>query len=172
MREMISYRKTLMSDVDHLPEIERCAAAAFLSIPELAWIASDDVMTVEEHAMYLTLGTSWIAQLDSQRVGFVVCEVFDSAFHVWELAVTAWCQRKGIGRGLMETAIAHARATGLREVTLTTFIGVRWNEPFYHSLGFETLPLGTFSNRLETVLAGEGEHGLKREDRCAMRLLL
>ncbi|WP_373691614.1 hypothetical protein [Hyalangium versicolor] len=69
----------------------------------------------------------------------------------------------------MEEAAAYSRREGLAALTLTTFRGVPWNEPFYARLGFETLEGAAIGERLSAILRDEVLKGLPGERRCAMR---
>jgi len=48
-------------DAQALPDIERSAGQVFREIPELAWIADDEDLTVERHRELIAKGTSWVA---------------------------------------------------------------------------------------------------------------
>jgi GNAT superfamily N-acetyltransferase len=165
-------RLTKIEDVDLLPDIELSAGESFRDLPDQAWIAEDDHMSVETHLKYVIRGTSWVALADDQRVGFLCAELVVRGLHVWELSVRREWQGKGIGRRLIETAMEHARRTTLRSVTLPTFRQVPWNEPFYRSLGFEIIDAQKLEPRLATILHAEIQHGFPSGLRCAMRLLL
>jgi GNAT superfamily N-acetyltransferase len=168
---MSTVRIATIEDVRHLPEIERSAGRAFLSIQELAWIAANDVTSQDVDAARVAQGTTWVVEIESKVVGFLSAEIVEEELHVWELAVHFDWQGKGLGRSLMSKAISHAKYAGLWSVTLTTFKDVPWNEPFYRSLGFES---ATFDMpaRLRNVLLAEAESGLLPESRCAMILSL
>jgi ribosomal protein S18 acetylase RimI-like enzyme len=114
----------------------------------------------------------WVAVDADRLVGFAVCEVFDDALHLWELAVRHEAQGRGAGRALVATAIAEARARRLPGVTLTTFRDIPWNAPFYARSGFRELAAEELNPRLTEVRAREAEHGLDISQRCAMRLEL
>lgn len=163
-------RLTKVEDVHLLPEIERSAGESFRDLPDLAWIADDDDMSADEHLNYAIRGTSWVAEADDELVGFLCAEVAASDLHIGEMAVRRERQGQGIGRRLMSTAIEHARRNRLRSVTLTTFREVPWNEPFYRSLGFETIDQEMIEPRLETILHDEIQHGFPGSLRCAMQL--
>ena len=137
---------------------------------DLEWIADDDSMSVETHLKYVHRGTSWVAEVDSQIVGFLCAETAGRDLHIWELSVRREWQGNGIGRRLMKAAIEHAQSNEFTSITLTTFIGVPWNEPFYRSLGFEIVDNDKLDSRLEDVLRAEIQHGLPGNLRCAMRL--
>ena len=50
--------------------------------------------------------------------------------------------RRGIGRTLIERAEAWARERGLPALTLTSYVEVPWNGPYYERLGFHYLASG------------------------------
>lgn len=169
-RSQGSVRPTLDSEADLLPDIERSAGLAFLEIAELAWIAKDDVQTAESHRRQIRLGNSWVALDEAgELVGFLAAEIVATELHIWVVAVRHEKQGLGYGRLLMETAINAAGQRGLSAVTLTTFRSVKWNEPFYKTLGFETLRPEQITGRLAEALGLEAEHGIPRDMRCAMR---
>jgi GNAT superfamily N-acetyltransferase len=162
-------RLTKMEDVSLLPGIEYSAGESFRDIPHLAWIADDDLMSTEDYIKYIAEGTSWVAEVDQQLVGFVCAESAGEDLHIWLLAVQREWQAKGIGRKLMGTVFDYARRNGYKSVTLTTFREVRWNEPFYRSLGFEVLDQENIDSRLKQILDAEIKHGIPGDLRCAMR---
>ena len=104
-------------------------------------------------------------------VGFVSLELVDGAVHIDQLSVLPSHGRRGIGRSLVGTAVAWARASGHGAVTLTTFRDVPWNAPFYRSIGFRTitdLTPGLADLRAHERATGFDDHG----PRVAMRLEL
>lgn len=160
-------------DADLLPEVEHSAGESFRAIPDLAWIADDDVMPAAAHLPHVEAGTAWVAQgAGGAVIGFLTAERIGDELHVWELAVRHDLQGRGIGRRLLEAACAWARGAGLDAVTLTTFRDVAWNEAFYARLGFVTLDGDAVGPRLSATLRREVAHGLPDGRRCAMRLRL
>ena len=166
----MNIRPTKIGDGHLLPALENSAGESFREIPKLAWIADDESMSVETHLQYIGQGTSWVAEADSQVVGFVCAEAIGNELHICELSVRREWQQQGIGRELMKAVIEHARHTQFQAVTLTTFREVPWNEPFYRSLGFEIIDQEKLEPRLEQILRTEIQHGFPRSLRCAMRL--
>jgi len=164
-------RRAEIRDAEALPHIERSAGQAFRQIPELAWIADDDDLPVERHRELIGRGACWVAvdQLD-HPIGFLSAEVLSGDLHIWELSVRLDRQRAGLGGRLVQHAIEDAKSRCLAAVTLTTFRGVAWNEPFYARLGFKTLDKHEVGRRIDEVLRAEIEHGLPEQSRCAMRL--
>ncbi len=154
--------------------MEISASRAFLEIEGLETFADGSCATEEQHLSAIEPGTSWTAETDDgKQVGFLAAIPEDTALHVYEISVHSDCQKKGIGKALMEHAETHARALELSELTLTTFRHVPWNAPFYERLGFQILKLDDCDARLGSILAEELGRGLPLpEHRCAMRKTL
>jgi GNAT superfamily N-acetyltransferase len=160
-------------DAVHLPEIERSAGRLFETVPDLAWLAQDAVMSAQQHVDDMGDGLCWVACDDAKRrIGFLSAERIEDALHIWEVSVHAASHRQGIGRALIEHAATYAVQQELTALTLTTFRSVPWNEPYYHRLGFETLSQEMLDDRLKAALIDEGRRGLPPERRCAMRRML
>ena len=154
------------SDAEVLPEIERSAGETFLTLPDLAWISSDEVSSPDDLRPLIAAGTVWVVDDQvGEPVGFLSAEAVDGELHLWEIAVAQAFQRHGLGRRLIDAAEAHARQAGLAALTLTTFCNVPWNAPAYEHMGFDRLMEA--GDRLGALLVQEAERGLP--DRCAMR---
>lgn len=160
-------RQARQTDAHLLPAVERSAGLAFLVLPDLSWIARDEVLSTDRHRELIADGHCWVA-VDGHDapVGFLSAGRLGNWLHIWELAVTLACQRRGIGRALLDGAIEAAKAQGLEAITLTTFRHVAWNQPFYEKLGFRVLDPPP--RELQRILDEEAAHGLARDERCAM----
>ncbi|MER8565917.1 GNAT family N-acetyltransferase [Mesorhizobium sp. M0924] len=170
---MTTIRIAQEADAEALPYIEQSAGEAYREIKELAWIADDDNQTVERHRELIANGTCWVAtEHGDWPVAFLSAEIQNDTLHIWELAVRLDRQRLGIGRALLEKAIADARQSRLVALTLTTFRDVVWNAPFYQKLGFRVLDDAQAGEPLRQMLRREVEHGMPASRRCAMRLVL
>lgn len=160
-------RPATPAEAELLPEIERSAGEAFRgSVHD--WVADHDVTPADAYPPLIASGLVWVALTGDSPAGFVACEAFDDALHVWELAVRHDRQGRGLGRSLMRAAIEAAAARHLPVVTLTTFLNIPWNAPFYESLGFRVIAASEMPSRLAEALSGETARGLI--DRCAMAL--
>jgi GNAT superfamily N-acetyltransferase len=73
-------------------------------------------------------------------VGFARLELVDGHTHVGQLSVLPEYGRLGIGASLMEASCRWAAERGDCIITLTTFVDVPFNAPWYRRLGFEELP--------------------------------
>lgn len=169
----ITIRPAVEADAELLPAVERSAADAFRAVPDLAWVVTHPVTSVEAHLGFIRAGGEWLAERPAEGpLGFVCVERCGEAMHVHELAVRHDRQRRGAGRALMDQAVAAARAEGLSAVTLNTFRDVAWNAPFYGGIGFEVLSPGELDARLTELVRAEIARGLPAARRCVMRLRL
>jgi GNAT superfamily N-acetyltransferase len=167
--QMIRVRKAVFADAVRLPDIERSAGRLFRTIPRLAWLADDNVQSIERHGDLIRRGTTWVAIIPpNDAVGFLSAEMVEGNLHIHELSVCFDQQGQGIGRMLIETTQRWVRNLQIPAITLTTFRSIAWNEPFYRSIGFETLAVDKLTPRLARILAAETKAGLPPADRCAM----
>jgi len=128
-------RAARASELEVLSAIERRAAGVFREIG-LAWVTEVPLLPVSMLEAGRLHDLLWVAEREGAPVGFLLASVVDGELHVEELDVDPDHQRRGIGRALVERAADEARARGLPSITLVTFRGVPWNEPFYASAGF------------------------------------
>ncbi|WP_347900394.1 GNAT family N-acetyltransferase [Pseudomonas purpurea] len=166
-------RPARLADAEALPSIERSAAELFRQVPELAWLADEPVPDAAQHAHNIACAAVWVAMADEDTVaGFLSAEIFDHELHIQELSVSRRFQGLGLGRQLLQAALASACHSGLAAMTLTTFRELPWNEAFYQRFGFETLAAEQIGPRLTAVLHDEATHGLPPSRRCAMRYVI
>ena len=114
-------------------------------------------------------GWLWVWEQDDRIAGFVCAHAVDDLIYVDQLAVGADFQRLGIGRKLMEHAIADTSAHG-KALALITDRKIPWNMPFYASLGFVDWP--DPSPGIQAELDEEYADGFDPETRVAMLLKL
>jgi GNAT superfamily N-acetyltransferase len=164
------YRITLArrKDVPLLAHIELSAARL------LAGHAPDSVLAEtssdEELESARQLGRLWVALAGDTPVGFARVDVHESgAAHLEEIDVLPEHGRRGLGTRLVAMVCSWAASEGYGAVTLTTFRDVRWNMPFYASLGFEVIPRHELSPSLRSVVRAETRRGLDPFRRVAMR---
>lgn len=105
-------------------------------------------------------------------IAFLYAQKQAQDFYILEFDVSRDFQKQGIGRQLIEYAIDYARKQGFESVTLTTFVHVVWNRPFYEKLGFQIIHDSDLPLYLKTILDHEVTSGFSRETRCAMRLTI
>lgn len=108
----------------------------------------------------------WVAVTKSDVVGFALAWDRPRALHLRELSVAMAWMRQGIGRRLVESVAAEAKAIGLPRVTLTTFRDVAWNAPLYRRWGFE--PYTDGEAWMQRIFDDEHDLGLDAWPRIAM----
>lgn len=95
------------------------------------------------------MSTILVAEIENTIVGFVIANVFDTPpfevlvprriVFVDSMVVTATQRGKGIGRALVDAAIAYGRAKGATNLELTVWEFNRSAMAFYERLGLTTI---------------------------------
>lgn len=101
-------------------------------------------------------------------VGFAVLTTVDGNAHLASLGVHPDHGRRGIGSRLLAAACALAADDGRPAITLTTFVGLPWNAPFYAARGFAVLPQEKWGPGMRDVWAAEEAAGIVVAPRTAM----
>jgi len=169
---MIKIRKAEVRDIAVLPEIERAAASLF-DERDLPLKLRDDTISEDQHLDAQRRGLLLVALDDALNVvGFALSTRLDSNLHIVEMDVHPQHQRRGIGTSLLKQTIALASALGCDAVTLTTFVHISWNAPWYQKLGFSVLPNDAIPTSVRSILDHERKMGLDPRRRVAMRMKL
>jgi len=105
-------------------------------------------------------------------VGFAIATVLGPVAYLEEVDVLPSHGRRGLGRRLVETVADWARGRNFPHLTLSTFLNIAWNAPFYSTMGFEKLPKNQWSKEIEEIYMLEQKLGLPVEERTFMRLQL
>jgi len=75
----------------------------------------------------------YVAERDGRVVGVLTTTTFDGLAFLGAVIVAPELRGKGVGKDMMEAALAHLRATGVRTVRLNAYLNAI---PFYERLGF------------------------------------
>ena len=133
---MLEIRPAALTEFALLPAIEAEADAAFETLDPPISIADFPAPdTAEKYA-----DAFHIMVAGRPPAGFVRLEIVDGQAHIAQLSVSPAYARQGIGRLLVNAALAWATEAGFHSMTLTTFASVPFNAPFYASCGFSELP--------------------------------
>jgi GNAT superfamily N-acetyltransferase len=155
-------RRAREGDFGRLQEIERAAGQVFVGVG-LERIAADDPFTVDELRAFLDHDALWV--YGDPAAAYVATEVVDGCLHVEQVSVHPDHAHRGIGRELIDFVSRRAGTA----VTLTTFVDVPWNGPYYERLGFRTLADDELTDGLREIRAKETAIGLDIRPRVAMR---
>jgi predicted N-acetyltransferase YhbS len=156
-------------DLPAFEAIERAAGEAFRAIG-MALVADDAPFSIEELRGYAESGSAWVATMDGTVVGYLVADVVDGAAHVEQVSVHPNWAHRGLGRDLIDACARWASASGYPGLTLTTFVDVPWNGPYYRRLGFRTMTRDAITPGLRALRAHEASKGLDRWPRECLRL--
>ena len=154
-----------LEDLTCLETIERETAAMFARtvVPPQAARPLPRRWLAEQMAASLL----WVASVhDTDPVGFIVCERHGASLHIAEMDVRPLYGRRGIGARLLLHACTVAKTLHCRSVTLTTFLHLPWNAPFYARHGFTVVPFPGRTAHLTRALRRERRQGLR--NRVAM----
>ena len=155
-------------DLAVLVEIERAASEAFRPLG-MDTVADDDPGSVEELTSYADGGRAFVSvDAEDRPVGYVLLDVVDGAAHVEQVSTHPDHARQGVGRALIERAASWASAHDLRALTLTTYVEVPWNGPYYERLGFRYLAIEEETPGLRAIRNHERALGLDAWPRSCM----
>jgi GNAT superfamily N-acetyltransferase len=152
-----------------LIEIERAAGASFRSLGMDA-VADDDPGSIGQLAPYAEDSRAFVAvDATDQPLGYLLLDIVDGAAHIEQVTVHPDHARRGIGRALIERAETWAHDRGLPGLTLTTYVEVPWNGPYYERLGFRYLTADEETPGLRSIRDHERQSGLDAWPRACMR---
>ncbi|MBL1078771.1 GNAT family N-acetyltransferase [Nocardia sp. 2] len=162
-------RPATVTDLPTLQKIEIAAGEPFRTLG-MTEIAEDEPPALETLEVYQRAGRARVAVDDSDHpVAYLLHDRADDTVHISQVSVHPEHARRGIGRALIEDLADRARAQGVAALSLTTFVEVPWNAPYYERLGFRPLDPAELTPDLLRVRTHEAEIGLDRWPRTAMR---
>lgn len=123
----VDIRKADLSDTDALTACLTAAYAPFqdLGLPPVTEGIADDI---RDHNV-------WVAEVDGRVLGGIVV-VLGGHAHIANLAVHPDAGGQGVGRALIDQAVAAARAAGHAEMQLATHAQMTSTQAFYERLGW------------------------------------
>jgi ribosomal protein S18 acetylase RimI-like enzyme len=159
-------------DLLALRELERAAGAAFRDLG-MAAVADDEPPSVTDLAAFQQGGRAWVITDSADRpVAYLLLDVVDGNAHIEQVSVHPDHARQGLGKTLLDTAATWAEQHGLAALTLTTYLDVPWNSPYYQRLGFQIMAEDQIGDGLRRIREHEQARGLARWPRVAMRRLV
>ena len=149
----LSIRPACRADLDDLATLEVEAGKIFRSIgmPEVAEHTPD--MNALRNSQ--KLGQIWVAEVNVEVAGYIVAIVVDGNAHIEQVSVSPAHARQGVGRRLICHIEARGRDQDLLATTLTTFLDVPWNGPYYQRLGYRMLKVSEMGTELAAAIEHE-----------------
>ena len=166
---MRNVREAREDDLPLLRTIERAAGRAFADLG-MDLVADDDPPSLEILRGYAADGRAWVRTDEQDRpVAYLLADVVDDCAHLEQVSVDPDQAHRGLGRELVERLTRWATERQLPAITLTTYVDVPWNGPYYRRLGFRFLDDEELTPGLRRIRLSEVERGLDRWTRAAMR---
>lgn len=149
----------------------------FVGLQRVTWRA---LPSLASYRQALSNGRVWTAGLpESSRagsapgpLGFSIATPSGDDLHIDEIDVLPTWQQRGMASALLERLARDAKAQGLARLTLTTFIDVPWNAPFYAKRGFQLIPAEAANPRVAKEWQRLIDKGIDQSTRCVMALAL
>lgn len=163
-------RLASVEDVAKLPALEIKAGSLFRH-HGMGAVADDPPPSVAELLIHQRDGRCLVAADRSDPgtvIGYLIMEEVDGGGHIHQVSADPDHRGRRIGRSLIERAERWAGDRGYRTMTLTTFVEVPWNGPYYLGLGYRFLDDPELVGRLAAIRKAEAEAGLDRWPRSAM----
>jgi GNAT superfamily N-acetyltransferase len=165
-----SIRAAKVSELARLQAIERAAGRWFADIG-MALVAQDEPPSVETLGEFQEDDRAWVwVDAGDEPIAYLIAEVVDGNAHLEQVSVQPDHAGRGIGRALIDHLLDWAREHSLPAVTLTTYVEVPWNGPYYLRYGFRYLDDGELTPGLRDIRAAEVAHRLDRWPRACMRI--
>ncbi len=147
-------------DLPRLVEVNSAAGARFaehgLVLPE------------DNPANELLAADHVLVAVAPHPVGFAILKKLDEHAHLGELAVHPDYGRRGIGTTLLRGSCDWAREQGYPAITLTTFVDIPWNAPWYAARGFTELAEDEWGPGLRDQWEAERAAGIMVAPRIVM----
>lgn len=156
---------------EELPKLQaiEAAAAQLFRATDYAWIGDEEGMSLETLEHWFVSGKIWVVvDAADEPVGFAIAREIDNTAYLHEIDIHPQHSRQGLGERLIEAVTAWARENDYPQVTLSTFIDVPWNAPYYQRLGFHRLEEAALGPGLQEVRDHEAEAGLPIARRVCM----
>ncbi len=155
-------------ELEELRAIEDAAGGAFREIG-MDQVTDDPPPSTVALQGALGRGGLWVIEDAGTVAGYLMDDIVDGEAHLDQVSVHPDHARRGLGALLIEDLVARSRAAGQDALTLTTFVDVPWNGPYYARLGFRPLSQDELGPGLRAIRRAEIARGLDRWPRTAMR---
>ena len=155
-------------DAAALASVETRASGLFAEYGFPSLVPNPPTTPQALHAFVSAHATFVVTEAEKGPVGYAVLHPLDRFLHLRELAVDPDHGRRGLGSALVRLAIAKCVEEGRAGVSLSTFRGLPFNEPFYAVHGFIEYPLNEAPPPLARQFFAELPPGISPETRLLM----
>jgi ribosomal protein S18 acetylase RimI-like enzyme len=127
--QTVTIRRATAEDAAPLTAVLDAAYAPYRALPGLPDVTAGLADDIAQHDV-------WVAEQAGLVLGGVVLSCSGETAHLVNLGVGPEAKGLGLGRQLLETAIAAARAAGARRLVLGTHRDMTGTRAFYRHLGW------------------------------------
>lgn len=163
-------RRASPDEIDEMLSIDVDACSLYDQAGIHAELAPEHPYSVAERASWTRCakeGNAFLAMgADARPVGLLVMDLIDGAPYLEQLSVRRIAMQQGLGRRLLQRAIAWA---GQRPLWLTTYAHIAWNRPFYQRHGFVPVPESECPPGMAAILNDQRRALPVPDQRIAMR---
>jgi GNAT superfamily N-acetyltransferase len=162
-------RAARVAELPTLQATERAAGLMFCDIG-MPQIADHDPWPLPGMTARRDAGRIWVVADDSDEpVGYLMADLVNGCLQIEQVTVHPGSARRGLGRALLDHVANWAAGDGLPALTLTTFVHVPWNAPYYARCGFRVLDDAEITPGLQAIREREAAMGADRWPRVCMR---
>ncbi|UUX51278.1 GNAT family N-acetyltransferase [Nisaea acidiphila] len=127
-------------EIENVREVQRAAGRRFLETPYV-WAAEDPVDDAAELSASQDRWHLWVSVDGQDRpVGAGHLMLLGDSLHLRELDVHPDFAGMRRGAAILNAVERFFAGRGIVQISLTTFIDVPWNAPYYQRLGFGIVP--------------------------------
>ena len=105
-------------------------------IAEAFSLSPDDTALMAAGAVHGGVIRAWLLEDDGDAVSALISGHVDDGVSIWAMSTPARCARRGYGRALLGSVLAHARADGAR---LGMLGATPAGQPLYEATGWRTV---------------------------------
>lgn len=155
-------------DLLWLQDIERAAGALFRAL-DMDLVADEEPPPIDDLRRFQQGGLAWVvADVHDHPMAYLLVNDVDDWLNVEQVSVHPRYAHRGLGRQLIDLADRLSAERGLAGLTLTTYVDVPWNGPYYRRLGFRFLSDDEVSEGLKAIREKETRQGLDAWPRAVM----
>lgn len=161
------FRLGTAKDVGKLQAIEIRAGEIFrgIGMPDIA-----DAPPTEDTVFQKAINEEllFVVTVNNVPAGFALMINHGDNSHLHQISIDHCFLGQGIGSALLLHIINVCHTIGYKYITLSTFIDVPWNLPFYQKHGFSRLPNDNLPPQLVAIRQHESDSGLIMSERTLM----
>ena len=132
-------------------------------------VADDEPLSTDELRRFQQDGRAWVSvDENDDPIAYLLVDAVDGWLNIEQVSVHPSYAGQGLGRQLVDLADRLAVERGLCGLTLTTYVDVPWNGPYYERLGFRVVAEAETSQGMKAIRDREARQGLDAWPRAVM----